>query len=75
MEGLSPKSGRLVTERWKVCHRKVEGLSLKSGGFVTEKWKVCHYGGRFVTTFLKIAFLINKIFKNQTFKLLISVVF
>jgi len=35
VEGLSPKSGRLVTERWKTCHWKVEDLSLKGGRSVT----------------------------------------
>ena len=42
VEGLSLKSGRSVTVKWKVCHRKVEDLSLKSGRFVTQKWMVCH---------------------------------
>jgi len=34
VEDLSLKGGRLVTERWKTCHWKVEGLSLW--------WNACH---------------------------------
>jgi len=51
VEGLSLKSGRFVTERWKTCHWKVEDLSLKGGRAVTERWKTCHYGGILVTEF------------------------
>ena len=72
MEGLSLKSGRFVTEKWKVCHRKVEGLSPKGGRFVTEKWKVCHYGGRFVIHFFLKPLFCYLIIKNHMYSMLIS---